>query len=80
MEMVRRLLAERQVGVMESIIVTVDLLGAAPGAVGEAKDAVLSSPARAGQQHREWLSDLTEAAEQTATSQPDMDSTTTPYL
>jgi hypothetical protein len=66
MGLVQRLLAERRVGVMDAIIVTADLLGAGPGAVGEAKDAVLSSPARVAERerHRELVSDLLEAVEQ----------------
>jgi hypothetical protein len=60
MEAVQRLLVARQIGVMDSIIVTFDLVGSGPGALGEAKETVLLSPARAGEleRHREWVSRL----------------------
>jgi hypothetical protein len=47
MEAVQRLLADRSVGVMDSILVTRRLMGEGPGALGEAKNAVLSSGERA---------------------------------
>lgn len=65
MEAVQRLLAARQIGVMDSIIVTFDLLGAGPDALGEAEAAVLLSPARAGEReaHRELVSSLLDAVD-----------------
>ncbi|GAA3708314.1 hypothetical protein GCM10022224_087300 [Nonomuraea antimicrobica] len=46
MEAVQRLLADRGVSVIDSILVTRQLLGAGPSALGEAKAAVLGSAAR----------------------------------
>jgi hypothetical protein len=65
MEAVQTLLVTRQIGVMDSILVTVDLLGTGPGALGEAKAAVLLSAARTGELegHRKWVSGLLDAAE-----------------
>ncbi|MFJ9033229.1 hypothetical protein ACIRQP_32890 [Streptomyces sp. NPDC102274] len=40
------MLSARGIGVMESIIVTRELLGAEPGSLGLAKTLVLGSPAR----------------------------------
>ena len=46
MAAVQELLSARQVGVMDSILVTRELLGAGSAALGEAKGIVLCSPSR----------------------------------
>ncbi|MGR7002188.1 hypothetical protein ACU686_36170 [Yinghuangia aomiensis] len=46
MEAVQRLLAGRRVDVMDAVLVTYELLGAGPGALGDAKAIVLTSPGR----------------------------------
>ncbi|WP_433179321.1 hypothetical protein [Actinoallomurus sp. CA-150999] len=72
MEAVQRLLAMRQVDVMDSIIVTLDLVEAGPGAVGRAKEMVLLSRARATQleRHDEWVSGLLNAVKQSEDADP----------
>ena len=58
MDAVQRLLKDRGVGVMDSIIVTRELLGAGPSALGKAKEIVLSSPSRTTERrHHEELVD-----------------------
>ncbi|MGA4541372.1 hypothetical protein ACPA54_15425 [Uniformispora flossi] len=46
MEVVQRLLARRRVDVTDAVLATYELLGAAPGALGDAKAIVLTSPGR----------------------------------
>jgi hypothetical protein len=46
MAAVQRLLSERQVEVLDAVVVTRELLGASPEALGEAKTIVLMSPGR----------------------------------
>lgn len=67
MEDVQRLLRDLGVGVMDSILVTRELLGAGPGNLGEAENAVLSSAARTAelQAHRQ-LTDVIERAKDVA--------------
>ena len=66
MHAVQHRLAERQVEVMDSIIVTMDLLGGGAGALGAAKEAVLSRPARAAERehHQRLVSDLLEIVDE----------------
>jgi hypothetical protein len=65
-------LAARQVDVMDSIIVTLDLMKAGPGTLGRAKETVLLSRARAAQleRHREWVSGLLSAVEESGDADP----------
>lgn len=60
MEAVQHLLAGRGVGVMDSILVTRQLLGAGPSALGKAKATVLGSTARTTEraQHGRSVADL----------------------
>lgn len=46
MAAVQRLLTERRVEVIEAVMITRELLGAGPEALGEAKTIVLTSPGR----------------------------------
>ncbi|MFE2064413.1 hypothetical protein ACFXDH_18770 [Streptomyces sp. NPDC059467] len=46
MAAVQRLLGERRVEVLDAVLITRELLGAGPKAVGEAKAIVLTSPGR----------------------------------
>ncbi|MFD9408708.1 hypothetical protein ACFWBN_17060 [Streptomyces sp. NPDC059989] len=46
MDAVQRLLSERRVEVLDAVVVTRELLGAGPTALGEAKTIVLTSPGR----------------------------------
>lgn len=66
MDTVQELLSGRDVGVIDSIMVTRDLLGAGPGDLGRAKEIVLSSPARAleRQIHQTLANELLKAARQ----------------
>ncbi|MFF1840072.1 hypothetical protein ACFVXE_38980 [Streptomyces sp. NPDC058231] len=66
MDAVQELLSARAVGVMDSIIVTRELLGAGPTALGEAKDIVLSSPSRSveRQVHRDLVEGLLDGLDQ----------------
>ncbi|MGI8335244.1 hypothetical protein ACRYCC_35290 [Actinomadura scrupuli] len=58
MPKIQRLLAERDLQVMDAIIVTRALLGAGPGALGHAKTIVMTSPHRKTErQHHERLVD-----------------------
>ncbi|MFJ8434944.1 hypothetical protein ACIQ9P_26950 [Kitasatospora sp. NPDC094019] len=67
MEHVQRLLRDLGTGVMDSILVTRELLGAGPGALGEAKSAVLSSAARTtGLQTHQQRVDMIERAKDVA--------------
>lgn len=60
METVQRLLAGRGVGATDSILVTSQLLGGGPGALGKAKTAVLGSAARSTERahHGRFVTDL----------------------
>ncbi|MCX5328371.1 MULTISPECIES: hypothetical protein [unclassified Streptomyces] len=66
MDAVQRLLSDRGVNVMDSILVTRELLGAGPTALGEAKGIVLSSPSRGvdRQRHEELVDSLLDAVDQ----------------
>ncbi|WP_330261009.1 uridine kinase family protein [Streptomyces sp. NBC_00539] len=67
MEQVQRLLRDLGTGAMDSILVTRELLGAGPGALGEAKSAVLSSAARiTGLQTPQQRVDMIERAKDVA--------------
>ncbi|WP_245689123.1 hypothetical protein [Streptomyces chattanoogensis] len=57
---VQRLLSERRVGVLDAVVVTRELLGAGPEALGEAKTIVLTSPGRGRELrvHDEVMADL----------------------
>ncbi|MET9646223.1 hypothetical protein [Streptomyces syringium] len=46
MAAVQRLLSERRVDVLDAVVITRELLGAGPMALGEAKTIVLTSPGR----------------------------------
>lgn len=66
MDAVQRLLSDRGVSVMDSIIITRELLGAGPTALGDAKGIVLSSPSRSVelQRHEELVDALLDAVDQ----------------
>jgi hypothetical protein len=68
MDAVQQLLSDRQVSVMDAILVTRELLGAGPTALGEAKGILLSSPSRGveRQRHEELVDSLLDAADQVA--------------
>lgn len=68
MDAVQQLLSDRQVSVMDAILVTRELLGAGPTALGEAKGIVLSSPSRGveRQRHEELVDALLDAVDQVA--------------
>ncbi len=68
MDAVQQLLSDRGVAVMDSIIVTRELLGAGPTALGEAKGIVLSSPSRSveRQRHEELVDALLDAVDEGA--------------
>ncbi|QKW22849.1 hypothetical protein HUT16_30505 [Kitasatospora sp. NA04385] len=67
MEHVQRLLRDLGAGVMESIVVTRELLGAGPGDLGEAKRIVLSSAARTTElRAHQQLVDVAERAKDVA--------------
>lgn len=68
MEAVQRLLSDRGVSVMDSIIITRELLGAGPTALGDAKGIVLSSPSRnvERQRHEVLVDALLDAVDQVA--------------
>jgi hypothetical protein len=58
MQEIQRLLADRDVEVMDAIIITRELLRAGPDSLKQAKTAVLTSPSRkAERQHHEHLVD-----------------------
>jgi hypothetical protein len=46
MAAVQRLLSERRVEVLDAVLITYELLGAGPAALGEAKTIVVTSPGR----------------------------------
>jgi hypothetical protein len=52
MDAVQGLLSDREVGVLESVIVTRELLGGGPGTLIEAKGIVVSSPSRSTERRR----------------------------
>ncbi|MFG2794277.1 hypothetical protein [Streptomyces sp. NPDC048419] len=68
MNAVQQLLSERCVAVMDSTIVTRELLGAGPTALGEAKEIVLSSPSRRveRQRHQQLVEALLDAVDELA--------------
>jgi hypothetical protein len=68
MDAVQRLLSDREVSVMDAILVTRELLGAGPAALGEAKGIVLSSPSRGveRQRHEQLMDSLLDAVDQEA--------------
>ncbi|MFJ2241007.1 hypothetical protein [Streptomyces sp. NPDC087859] len=68
MDAVQRLLSDRGVSVMDAILVTRELLGASPTALGEARGIVLSSPSRGveRQRHAELVDTLLDAVHQVA--------------
>lgn len=70
MEAVQELLSSRAVGVMDSIIITRELLGAGPTALRDAKAIVLSSPSRSTERqvHQELAEELLNALAQAADS------------
>ncbi|MCW8103549.1 hypothetical protein [Streptomyces tauricus] len=65
---VQRLLSDRGVSVLDSIIITRELLGAGPHALGDAKGIVLSSPSRnvERQRHEVLVDTLLDAVEESA--------------
>ncbi|UUU36514.1 hypothetical protein JIX56_45590 [Streptomyces sp. CA-210063] len=60
MAAVQRLLSERRVEVLDAVVVTRELLGAGPEALGEAKTIVLTSPGRGRELrvHDQFMADL----------------------
>ncbi|MEU9918914.1 hypothetical protein [Streptomyces sp. NPDC051001] len=68
MDAVQQLLSDRRVSVMDAVLVTRELLGAGPAALGEAKGIVLSSPSRGveHQRHAELVDSLLDAVDQVA--------------
>ena len=52
MAAVQELLSDRRVSVIDSILITRELLGAGPSALGEAKSMVLCSPSRGMERRR----------------------------
>ncbi|MFG1677398.1 hypothetical protein [Micromonospora sp. NPDC049282] len=46
MDAVQRFLRDRNITVVDAVVVTRELLGAGPGALGRAKEIVLTSPGR----------------------------------
>ncbi|WP_327714076.1 hypothetical protein OG381_00560 [Streptomyces sp. NBC_00490] len=68
MDAVQQLLSDRQVSVMDAILVTRELLGAGPTTLGEAKGIVLSSLSRGveRQRHEELVDSLLDAVDQVA--------------
>ncbi|MFF5808343.1 hypothetical protein [Streptomyces sp. NPDC012746] len=68
MDAVQELLSARGVGVMDSIVVTRELLGAGPTALGDAKGIVLSSPSRSVERrvHQDLVEGLLDALDQVA--------------
>ncbi|MGJ6969678.1 hypothetical protein ACSDR0_48160 [Streptosporangium sp. G11] len=66
MAAVQKLLSDRRVSVIDSILVTRELLGAGPSTLGEAKSMVLCSPSRSMERrrHQELTSALIVAVDQ----------------
>ncbi|MFI0965786.1 hypothetical protein ACH4S8_30985 [Streptomyces sp. NPDC021080] len=66
MDAVQELLSSRQVSVMDSILVTRELLGAGPRSLGEAKSIVLCSSSRSVErrQHQELVNSLVEGLDE----------------
>ncbi|MGW1658458.1 hypothetical protein [Streptomyces atratus] len=60
MAVVQRLLSERRVEVLDAVVITRELLGAGPTALGEAKTIVLTSPGRGRELrvHEQFMEDL----------------------
>ncbi|MDJ0347102.1 hypothetical protein QMK19_36935 [Streptomyces sp. H10-C2] len=60
MAAVRRLLSALRVEVLDAVVITRELLGAGPGALGEAKTIVLTSPGRGRELrvHDQFMNDL----------------------
>ncbi|MGW7334219.1 hypothetical protein ACWGIU_37605 [Streptomyces sp. NPDC054840] len=60
MAAVQRLLSERRVEVLDAVVITRELLGAGPTALGEAKTIVLTSPGRGRElrRHGQFMADL----------------------
>ncbi|MEU2849318.1 hypothetical protein ACIOGX_28185 [Streptomyces sp. NPDC088147] len=60
MAVVQRLLRERRVEVLDAVVITRELLGAGPTALGEAKTIVLTSPGRGRELrvHEQFVDDL----------------------
>ncbi|MFJ4917598.1 hypothetical protein [Streptomyces sp. NPDC088726] len=69
MTSIQEMLSARGISVMDSILVTRELLGAGPEALGQAKTLVLTSPARQVErkQHQRLVEDLVDALEQADT-------------
>ncbi|MEV7679879.1 hypothetical protein AB0O64_15165 [Streptomyces sp. NPDC088341] len=69
MPAIQEMLSARGIGVMDSIIVTRELLGAGPEALGLAKTLVLTSPARhtEREQHQMLVEELVVALDQVDT-------------
>lgn len=59
---VQRLLSERRVEVLDAVVITRELLGAGPGALGEAQTIVLTSPGRGRElrAHEQFVDELEE--------------------
>lgn len=60
MAFVQKLLSERRVEVLDAVVITRELLGAGPTALGEAKTIVLTSPGRGRElrMHEQFMDDL----------------------
>ncbi|MEU9202873.1 hypothetical protein [Streptomyces sp. NPDC048332] len=60
MDVVQRLLSELGVEVLDAVVITRELLGAGPTALGEAKTIVLTSPGRGRELrvHEQFMDDL----------------------
>ncbi|MFJ5637666.1 hypothetical protein ACIQF5_34180 [Streptomyces goshikiensis] len=61
---VQRLLSERRVEVLDAVVITRELLGAGPTALGEAKSIVLTSPGRGCELrwHDQFMDDLEQSS------------------
>jgi hypothetical protein len=72
MDAVQQLLLDRDVGPVDAIIVTRELLRGSPSALRDAKSAVLSSPGRAAdrEHHSALVSDLLAAIEELESPPP----------
>ncbi|WP_455357536.1 hypothetical protein [Streptomyces sp. SYSU K217416] len=60
MAAVQMLLSDRRVEVLDAVVITRELLGAGPGALGEAKTIVLTSPGRGRElrAHEQFVDEL----------------------